>query len=523
MSRHAAPLPDVAHTAAPKQDPDAKQNPDQKKDADATNADSQGSDQVAGDSKVTLDPAAVKNAGITLETVRSASRVTSLMVPGTIEAATGGVAKVTPPVAGKVTRLLVGLGDLVRVGQPLAVLDSPDVAQAQAAVRQADAEARQAAARVQTAQAQVEQAQDRARSAQAALRRETALARAGAFSQSPLQAARSEQSQAQAELLQAQTDLQNRVAIAKRNAALYADGIVARAALEQTQIDQRQVEIRVDQAQARVRLAQQTLTREQSVYTQDLMTLQATQPIQAEVRAAQGEVRRTKSETQGAQTALVGARGAADAARASLRAVLGQGHAGADGQITLLAPLSGTVTQRVATLGEAVERSSTLLVIENLATITAQANVGEQDVSRVRVGQPVTVTVASYQDKQFAGVVQGLGSDLDPKTRTLPVRCLVENQSGRLRPEMFAQIMIATDAARPVVTLPSAALVADGDQRFVYVADGDGYRKRPVKVRGASGSRVEVRSGLGDGERVVTNGAFVLHSEANKGALGDKD
>jgi len=492
-------------------------------DADAKSGAAGASADGAPPDVVTLTPTARRNAGIKVEVVRDTPTHTSLAVPGTIRASTNGVATVTPPVAGRVTGLLVNLGDQVRAGQPLATLNSLDVAQAQAAVRQAQSEVRQAGARVQTAQTQVEQARDRERGVEITLRRQDALARAGAFSQSPVQAAQSEQSQAQSELLQAQAELDNKAATVRRDQALLTDGLVAQKELDLAQTELRQSQIRVDQGQARVALARKTLVREQSVFRQNLLSQQATQTAQAEVRAAQGEVRRAQTDVQAARTAVVGARDAEAAARANLEAILGRGQAGGAGQIRLLAPISGTVTQRVVTLGEAVERSSILLVIENLTTVTAQANVGEQDVALVRVGQPVTVTVASYPDQRFAGVVQGLGSDLDPKTRTLPVRCLVENQSGRLRPEMFAQIAIVTDAARPVVTLPSAAIIADGDQRFVYVAQGDGYRKRTVKASGASGGRVEVRSGLRDGERVVTNGAFVLDSEAKKGALGDKD
>ena len=91
MSRQAAPVPGATHAAA-KQDLDTKQDPDQKKAAAPTDG-----GQAAGDSKVTLDPAAVRNAGISVETVRSASQGATLTAPGTIEAATGSVAKVTPP------------------------------------------------------------------------------------------------------------------------------------------------------------------------------------------------------------------------------------------------------------------------------------------------------------------------------------------------------------------------------------------------------------------------------------------
>ena len=507
---HRQPAPPAAA-----QDGNASKDADAKPDADKA-ADSKG--------LIRLTAAAVRNGGIRVETVQSAPLGEALVVPATVEASANRVAKVSPPVAGKVVGIFVNLGDWVRAGQPLAVLESLDVAQGQAAIRQAESGARQAQAQVQTALAQVQTAQGRQHSAEIAFARQTALARAGAFSQGPLQAAQSEQAQGQSELLQAQAELQNRTTILTRNQKLFTAGIVARAELEQAQADQRQSQIRVDQAQGRVALANQALAREKSVFGQGLLSQQATQSAQADVRAAQAEVHRTQTEFAGARTALMAARDAVVNAEASLRALTGSGQGvSGSGRITVFAPMAGTVTTRDATLGEAVERSSALFTLENLNSVTIQAEVGETDIARIRVGQGVTVRVPSYPAERFSGVVSSLGSAVDGKTRTLPVRCVVDNAARRLRPEMFAQVSLSTDTPRPAIVVPQAALVGDGDGEAVYVAEASGFRKRIVTVGRTVGGRVEVKNGLHVGERVVTDGAFVLKSEAGKAELKDAD
>ena len=139
-----------------------------------------------------LSEVAAKTAGIRVEAVRYAPIGEGLTVPGTVELSSNRTAKVTPPAPGKVIRLLVNLGDTVRLGQPLAVLDSFEVAQSHAAAHQAEASVQQANAGIQTAEAEVDQAlagvklaeaevaqaQDRQASAETALQRQRDLAKA---------------------------------------------------------------------------------------------------------------------------------------------------------------------------------------------------------------------------------------------------------------------------------------------------------------------------------------------------------
>jgi cobalt-zinc-cadmium efflux system membrane fusion protein len=287
-----------------------------------------------------------------------------------------------------------------------------------------------------------------------------------------------------------------------------------------------QAQNRVDQAKNRVSLAQQTLEREQKVFRGGLLNRQAVQTAEAEVQAAEGGIRQARKEEQATQTSLNGARSGLAGAKASLRAVEGNGHSeGGAGRISLYAPISGTIATRGATLGQAVERSSELFTIQNLQTVIVEASVPEANVARVRVGAPVTVTVPAYPNARFTGVVQSIGSGVDEKTRALPVRCLVQNKGGALRPEMFARVTLATGGRSQALTVPDAAVDEDGDKRFVYVQTGaDTYVKREVKVGRISGTTVEILEGVKPGENVATDGLFVLKSESKKDELkGDED
>ncbi len=473
---------------------------------------------------IKIEAAAAQNAGIKTRQATLAPLTVLLTVPGTVEANPSGQAKITPPAPGKLTRILVGLGTTVRKGQPLAVLDSYDVAQGHAAVRDATLSVGQAVAAVQTAQAQTDEARAKLGGAQAALQRQRQLAQAGAFSQAPLLAAQSEVSQAQSELTQAQTELQTKTAAAQRAGRLIQDQLISKSELEQAQADQQQTQARVEQAAARVAFAKQALTRERKVYGGDLLSKQAVQSAQAEVRAAQAEVQTSLSQTQAAGTALQSARGRVSAAQNNLSALESGGHtAGGAGLVTLYAPLGGVVTERSATPGETVERSTALMTISSTNVVLVQANVPEREAARIRVGQTVQVTVPAYAGQTFVGSVQTLGSSVDEKTRTLPVHCLVANRDGRLRPEMFARVSLSTGKGGTAVFVPSAAVDEDGDKRFVYVAKGGGYEKRAVQIGRTTQTTVQIVSGVQPGESVATEGVFVLKSESKKDELKGDD
>lgn len=478
---------------------------------------------------IKFDTEAAEAAGIRVEPVRFALSRDVLTAPGTVEVSPNRGAKVTPPAPGRIVQFLATIGDTVRAGQPLAVIDSAEVAAGVAAVREAQSGVQQASAQVQTAQAGADRARTRQSSAEAALKRQRELSRTGAFSQPSLQAAQNELTDAEAERDQALTALQAATTVASRAERLFKDELVARTELEQAQTAQKQEETRVGRAEKRVATARQAQQREERVFRGGLLSKQVVQTADAEVRAARAEVRQSEQEVAAARTALAGARTRLSATQESLRAVQGGGQTGkgASSRLTLRAPIGGVITARNVTLGEAVERGAEIFVIENLGAVVVEARVPEAEVARIQVGRPVEVTVASYPGIRFSGVVETIGGRVDEKTRSLPVRCLVSNPGGRLRPEMFAQVTLAVSGSGKGATslaVPTSAIAQNGEERFVFVQVKDGYEKRVVRLGRKMGARIEILDGLKPGELVANEGVFVLKSESMKDELkGDED
>jgi cobalt-zinc-cadmium efflux system membrane fusion protein len=511
---------------APRPEPPAATVGDPKEQAGASQRDRQSEPATAASEPIRLDADAEKTAGVKTIPARHAAIGEEMTVPGTVEVSPDRTARVTPPVAGTIIALLAAPGDRVRAGQSLALLNSPEVAQAHAAISQAEATASQARAQAQSAAAGVQQAETKRESARTTLQRQRDLAATGAFSQPTLQVAQNEVNAAQSERAQAQTDLRARGVVVQRNERLFKEQLVAKAELEESQVAERQARTRAEEAEQRLAIARQALEREQMVFRGGLLSRQAVQTAEADLRATEGDVRQARKQEQAAQTALEGARSALGAARVSLRALEGTGHApGGAGRIALCSPFDGVIARRDATTGEAVERSSNLFTVQNLETVSVEAYVPEANVARIRVGAPVTVTVAAYPNARFAGIVQSVGGQVDEKTRALPIRCRVQNRGGALRPEMFARVSLTTGTSSRALVVPDAAVDEDGEKRFVYVRAGPGaYKKQEVAIGRSEDGLVEIRDGLTVGEAVVTDGMFVLKSESKKNELkGDED
>lgn len=201
---------------------------------------------------------------------------------------------------------------------------------------------------------------------------------------------------------------------------------------------------------------------------------------------------------------------------------LGASPTGEDDAV-VRAPQSGTVLERLVTPGTTVTPATDLLRIVDLATLWAVAEVPEQQSSLVHPGQNVEITVAAFPDVVFAGRVIHIGDVLSATTRTIPVRCLVRNTGGRLRPEMFAQIRIAAGAGRHALVVPKDAIAESAGERFVFIDLGGGaFAKRVVQTGIEQSDRVEILSGLQPGERIAVRGTFYLKSALLKSSLSDE-
>lgn len=191
--------------------------------------------------------------------------------------------------------------------------------------------------------------------------------------------------------------------------------------------------------------------------------------------------------------------------------------------LELKAPIDGVIVERKATPGELVDKSKEIYTISDPTNLWVIAEIKERDISAVKVGQDATFTVLSYGQERFQGKVALIGNQVEEQTRTLEVRINVENVDGRLKPGMFADIEITTTILENVLLVPDSALQTDGETPVVFVAlDGNKFEKRPVKIGEERDGRAQVLNGLKLGEKVVTEGSFILKSEMLKGELGEE-
>jgi membrane fusion protein, heavy metal efflux system len=196
---------------------------------------------------------------------------------------------------------------------------------------------------------------------------------------------------------------------------------------------------------------------------------------------------------------------------------LDSGSSGTDSStFTLRAPFAGVVAERNVNPGAQVrpDAPNPLFVITDPTHLWVMIDLPERYLDKVRVGQKVTIEVDAYPGGDFWGQVASIGEVLDPATRRVQVRCVVNNQSRQLKPEMFARVTPIEDARVKLPRIQNSALITQGLYSFVFVEKEPGvFEKRQVTLGLQGRSESYVKQGLNDGERVVTTGALLLNSE----------
>ena len=191
--------------------------------------------------------------------------------------------------------------------------------------------------------------------------------------------------------------------------------------------------------------------------------------------------------------------------------------------LELKAPIDGVIIERKASIGELVGKDNAIFTISDPTDLWVIAEIKERDIGAVKVGQAASFSVISYPTDRFNGKVVRVGNVVEAESRTLEVRIEVQNRDGRLKPGMFADVEIVTDVMQGVLVISDEALQTDEDNQIVFVSLGDlKFEKRVVKPGLERGGRLQVLEGLKEGEKVVTEGSFILKSEMLKGEMGEE-
>lgn len=179
-------------------------------------------------------------------------------------------------------------------------------------------------------------------------------------------------------------------------------------------------------------------------------------------------------------------------------------------------PATGTVIEKRVVNGQQVLAGAELYRIADLSQVWVIAEVAESDLAGIEMGTPATVTLRAYPGDPIEGRVSFIYPDIKAETRTARVRIEVSNPDGRLKIDMYADVVFRVGNGGPVVAVPNSAVIDSGSQQLVLVAKGEGrFEPRPVKLGRSGGGYREVIEGVREGEEVVTTATFLIDAESN--------
>jgi cobalt-zinc-cadmium efflux system membrane fusion protein len=186
-----------------------------------------------------------------------------------------------------------------------------------------------------------------------------------------------------------------------------------------------------------------------------------------------------------------------------------------DSVASVMATIKGVVVERKVTTGQVVQPADVLFTVADLSRVWAVAQVPEQQVAQVKVGQSVRIEVPALENEKLIGKLIYVGQTVNPESRTVLVRTELDNTSGRLKPSMLASMLIESTPTKRVV-VPITAIVREQDADYVFIEEKPGsFRLKPVRLSSEHNGQRVVLDGLSQGMRIVSDGAFHLNNHRN--------
>jgi len=186
-------------------------------------------------------------------------------------------------------------------------------------------------------------------------------------------------------------------------------------------------------------------------------------------------------------------------------------------EVTLPAPASGTVTSRTVNAGEVIEANKELLRVTDLSSVWVVGQVYEKDLGKVHIGSGASITTDAYPGRVFRGQVSYVDPKVDPQTRTAQARIELANPGQQLKIGMYVNVAFATlggaQSTVPVVPVAAVQNISNRQVVFIKMNDPGVFAMRPVRLGPESNGFYPVLEGLSVGDRIVTEGSFMLRAE----------
>ena len=184
----------------------------------------------------------------------------------------------------------------------------------------------------------------------------------------------------------------------------------------------------------------------------------------------------------------------------------------ASAQIPVIAPMSGQVVERLVSPGQVMQAGQTqAFTISDMSTVWVLANVYQGDLAYVKTGDDVVVQTDAYPDT-FHGKISYVSAALDPNTRTLQARIVVDNPGEKLKRDMYCTVSVTAGVIQNAISVPDASVLRDDEnQPFVYVAaSSNEFGRRAVEIGDSQGGQTQILKGLSVGDKVVGDGSLFL-------------
>ena len=264
-------------------------------------------------------------------------------------------------------------------------------------------------------------------------------------------------------------------------------------------------------SKAQLSLAQRALDRQTGLFADHATSQREVEQARNDFTAAESDVRTTESVVAGARNRLrvLMGRSEEDLLRVERDRMI-------DSLVTIKAPIDGTVISRKIGPGQYVRSDSgeALFAISDLSTMWLKANVPENDIPLIRVGQEIEVKVTAIPDRAFKAKITAIGAASDAATRRVVVRSELPNPNRELKAEMFASFKITTSEGDRAPAVPVESIIWDGDVATVWVETAPKvFRRRVVQASTQQNGMVAITRGIHEGEKVVARGAIFVDNE----------
>ena len=184
----------------------------------------------------------------------------------------------------------------------------------------------------------------------------------------------------------------------------------------------------------------------------------------------------------------------------------------ASAEIPVIAPIAGEVVERLVSPGQVMQAGQTqAFTISDMSTVWVLANVYQADLAYVKTGDDVVVQTDSYPDT-FHGKISYVAAAVDPNTRTLQARIVVDNPGEKLKRDMYCTVTVTAGSIRGAIAVPDASILRDDEnQPFVYLLSGvNQFSRRDVEIGDSQSGQTQILKGLSAGEKMAGDGSLFL-------------